>query len=347
MVHFDLLLPEGSMPGAAWSAVDVLRELNALQKVRAPRAPSPATSWRVVDDHGRTHRFNAMTCQTDQERHGSRYPGKAQRVLLVPPLMVQSLRALHRSVKRNTAVVDLVRSRFDEGSLVGACGTGIWLVAQAGRLEQAPIPWMYQSGFADQYPAVRIEAREPIVAMHRVICAAVPPLLQALVLHLARYAGLADLAHAGAEKLLLNADRQQLSASMTAEQVMGTSRDVPLFRALSWLEANAGRPLHLGEAAAAASISERTLSRLFRQHQGQTPQQYLQALRVKRAQMWLESTWRSVDEIAHDCGYRDTSAFCRMFQRAVGTSPQRYRDRFTMRGPRALWRTGEVEAPGG
>jgi hypothetical protein len=59
--------------------------------------------------------------------------------------------------------------------------------------------------------------------------------------------------------------------------------------------------------------------------------------------MWLESTWRSVDEIAHDSGYRDTSAFCRMFARATGTSPQRYRERLTLRGPRARWKLGEAE----
>lgn len=56
---------------------------------------------------------------------------------------------------------------------------------------------------------------------------------------------------------------------------------------------------------------------------------------VKRAQMWLEGTFRSVDEIAHDCGYGDTSAFCRMFARATGTSPQRYCARCTFRGSRA------------
>lgn len=342
MVHFDLLMPLGGVPGALWSAVDVLRELNALARLRAPRAKTPAASWRVIDARGRTHRFHALTCTSDEERRHGRRPAQAQRVLLLPPLEMRSIPALARLVQRNAEAVALARRCFDEGALLGACGTGMWLLAETGRLTQAPVPWLYQSGFAAHFPQVEIQASAPILATHRIVCAAMPSLQHALVLQLMSYAGQADLAHAGSEKLLLNAERQDLSAAMTVEQVMGRSRDVPLFRAQSWMQANASRSFRLAEAAAVAAISERTLGRLFLQHLGQTPLQYVQALRVQRAQMWLESTWRSVEEIAHDCGYADTSAFCRMFARATGTSPQRHRERYTFRGPRALWRSQEV-----
>jgi transcriptional regulator GlxA family with amidase domain len=342
MVHFDLMLPEGGAPGALWSAIDVLRELNALARTREPHARQPAVAWRLADAQGRAHKWHAQACAGDEERLYARKPLAGPRVLLLPPLEMRSMPALRRLVSRNAKVAETVRERLDAGHLVGACGTGVWLLAQSGRLMLAPVPWLYQSGFETQFPNVGIEAREPIVVQHGIVCAAAPPLLHALVLHLAAYAGLADLAHAGAEKLLLNAERQALSATMTREEVMGTSRDTPLYRAQTWMQANAGRPLTLAGAAAAASISERTLSRLFRQHLGKTPLEYLQALRVQRAQMWLEGTWRSVEEIAHDCGYSDTSAFCRMFARATGASPRGYRERYTFRGPRAHWRLNEA-----
>lgn len=347
MVHFDLLMPTGALPGAIWTAVDVLRELNALARVRSPRSPLPPTGWRVIDPAGRTHPFHAATCIDDHERRINRRAQGEPRVLFVPPLEMHSIPALFRLVRRNADSVERLRRHYDEGGLVGACGTGMWLLAQAGILTDAPLPWLYQSGFAAHFPQVRIEAREPIVATHRIVCAAMPSMAHSLVLHLARFAGLADLAHTGAEKLLPNAERQDLSAAMTVDQVMGQSRDAPLFRVMSWLQANASRPLRLDEAARAAAISERTLNRLFKQHLDTTPLQYLQELRMKRARMWLESTWRSVDEIARDCGYGDTSAFCRTFARATGTSPRRYRDRFTLRGPRALWKIGDgAETPG-
>ncbi|MDM0109662.1 helix-turn-helix domain-containing protein [Variovorax sp. J22R24] len=342
VIHFELMLPEGGAPGALWSAVDVLRELNALARTRNPRMGTPVLAWRLVDADGRAHRWHAQSCVNDEERLHARKPLPGPRILLLPPLEMRSIPALRRLVSRNAKVVEAIRERFDAGHLIGACGTSVWLLAQSGRLELAPVPWLYQSGFADQFPDVRIEAREPIVAQHGSVCAAAPPLLQALVLHLAAYAGLADLAHAGAEKLLLNAERQALSATMTSKEVMGQSRDTPLYRAQAWIQANAGRPLKLERAAAAASISERTLSRLFRQHLNKTPLEYLQELRLQRAQMWLEGTFRSVEEIAHDCGYTDTSAFCRMFARATGTSPRGHRERYTFRGPRAHWKLDET-----
>ena len=345
MVHFDLLLPEGGAPGALWSAVDVLRELNALARVRAPRDALPAASWRLLGADGRAHRWHAQTCINEDERRHARRPQPGPRVLLLAPLVMQSIPALQKLVRRNAASVELVRRRFEAGSLIGACGTGIWLLAQADCILSAPIPWLYQSGFEKYFPGVRMEARESIVAERGCVCAVAPSLLHALVLHLARYAGLADLAHAGAEKLLLNTERQALSAAMTGTQVMGQARDTPLYLAQAWMQAHAGQPLRLADAAAAASVSERTLTRLFHQHSGMTPLKYLQGLRVQRAQMWLEGTFRSVDEIARDCGYGDTSAFCRMFARATGTSPQRYRDRYTFRGPRARWRLQETSLP--
>ena len=55
--------------------------------------------------------------------------------------------------------------------------------------------------------------------------------------------------------------------------------------------------------------------------------------------MWLEVTWRSADEMARDCGYENTSAFCRMFSRCTGSTPKRFPDRLTLGGPRALCRS--------
>jgi transcriptional regulator GlxA family with amidase domain len=346
MVHFDLLMLKGGMPGALWTAVDVLRGLNALEKVRSPKSVAAPTSWRVIDVQGHTHPLHASTCTSAAERRKGRHRGDGQRVLLIPPLEMRSVPELHRFVKANGEAVGLVRRHVEQGAIVGACGSGMWLAAQAGCLAAAPVPWFYQSGFARHFPSIRIEPRKHILVSERVICAAAPSLAHALVLHMAQYAGLADLAQAGAEALLFNTERQFLAAEMDAAEVGGMSRDVPLYRAQSWFHANAGRPLHLSEAAEAAAVSERTLSRLFRQHLDCTPQQYLQDLRVKRARMWLESTWRSVDEIAHDSGYRDTSAFCRMFARVTGTSPQRHRERLTLRGPRARWKIGEAAEAG-
>ena len=171
MVHFDLMLPEGGAPGALWSAIDVLRELNGLARTRNPRVRTPATAWRFVDAQGRTHKWHAQACIGDEERLCARKSVAGARVLLLPPLEMHSIPALRRLVSRNAELVETIGERLDAGQFVGACGTSVWLLAQSGRITLAPIPWLYQSGFEDQFPNVRIEAREPIVIQHGIVCA--------------------------------------------------------------------------------------------------------------------------------------------------------------------------------
>lgn len=344
MVFFELLLPETCQPGAVWTAVDVLRELNLLARVRNPRRSTPAVAWRLVDGAGKTHPLNRHSFRSDAEARFSRRPGAVTKALVIPPLEMPSLPVLRQRVQRSGKTVALIRERFEGGALMAACGTGVWLLAQAGCIDRAPIPWLYRSGFEESYPAVQVETQQPLLSGNRWACASVPAWMPMLVLRLAALAGLAELAHAAGEKFLINAEREALAAAMTSGQVMGRSRDVPLYKAQTWIQDNASRPIGVRDVAQAAAISERTLGRLFQQHLGQTPASFMREVRIKRAQMWLEGTWRTVEEIARDCGYDDTSAFCRMFKRTVGTSPKRYRERLTLRGPRALWRAGESEA---
>jgi methylphosphotriester-DNA--protein-cysteine methyltransferase len=61
--------------------------------------------------------------------------------------------------------------------------------------------------------------------------------------------------------------------------------------------------------------------------------QYLQHLRVGKARDMLELSALTVDEIAWRVGYKDPSAFRKMFQRVVGLSPGEYRRRFAVTGP--------------
>ena len=46
-----------------------------------------------------------------------------------------------------------------------------------------------------------------------------------------------------------------------------------------------------------------------------TPLNYLHRLRIERAKMLLEVTLHGVESVAEACGYADTSAFRRLFQR--------------------------------
>jgi AraC-like DNA-binding protein len=77
--------------------------------------------------------------------------------------------------------------------------------------------------------------------------------------------------------------------------------------------------------AAQSGLSERSFHRRFRQVVGLPPLQYLQKLRIEMAQDLLQNSNLSVEEISQQCGYSDTSYFCRLFKQHSATSPMEFR----------------------
>ena len=55
---------------------------------------------------------------------------------------------------------------------------------------------------------------------------------------------------------------------------------------------------------------------------------YVQSLRIEEAKQILETTDLSVEAVAHDVGYEDSSSFSRLFRRKTGITPAQYRTRF-------------------
>lgn len=330
--------------GAIFSAIDVMREVNSLARARAGRSNAlPPPSWRVVDASGAATRGVACIYASAEERDAARRKPRG-RVVLVPPLMMVTIPGLRRLVQRNSAAAQLLRQAHAQGAWIGACGTGLWLLARSGLAEDQPmpVPWLYQSGFAKDFPAVPIASETSLLVGRRIAMASAPNLMHELTLKLVEAAGLSDLAGAARDKLVINPERQHLVMHIP-EQVVGISRDAPLHRAIAWMEANAGRSVSMAEVARAAMVSERTLVRLFQQHMGRSPLRYLNELRVKRAQMWLQTTWRSVHEIALASGYSDQAAFRRTFRQIAGMTPAEFRKRFTVRTPRAIWQVPAFE----
>lgn len=64
--------------------------------------------------------------------------------------------------------------------------------------------------------------------------------------------------------------------------------------------------------------------RLFRQVTGQTPNEYLQTVRLEHAVPLLEKNTASISAIALDCGFRDANYFSRVFKAHYGLPPKAY-----------------------
>ncbi|RXZ83724.1 AraC family transcriptional regulator [Paenibacillaceae bacterium] len=94
---------------------------------------------------------------------------------------------------------------------------------------------------------------------------------------------------------------------------------------LEWLEDHLHEPFELDRLAAVLHVSKHHLSRLFKQSTGNTITEYLTIIRIQKACHLLESTENTVEHIAQELGITNTSYFCEIFRKSIGTTPLQYR----------------------
>jgi transcriptional regulator GlxA family with amidase domain len=102
-------------------------------------------------------------------------------------------------------------------------------------------------------------------------------------------------------------------------------------RVMRWLDQNLAARYDLAALAEAFQVSTRTLLRRFAQETGQSPLEYLQTSRIRRARHLLETTDGTVAAIAAAVGYRDPGTFSALFARHTGRRPRDYRTAFRRR----------------
>lgn len=98
-------------------------------------------------------------------------------------------------------------------------------------------------------------------------------------------------------------------------------------RAARRLQSRLAEPLNVPELAAHVELSQNYLARRFREHYGQTMQQYQTRHRIARADLLLRTTHQPVKAIAAQVGYPDPQHFNKTFRRIMGESPSQRRRR--------------------
>lgn len=86
----------------------------------------------------------------------------------------------------------------------------------------------------------------------------------------------------------------------------------------------------LADVAVACNMSVAHLRRLFKQATGQTLHDYIEEVRITRAQTLLAQTPALLKEVSYTLGYCHPSAFSFAFKRATGEAPRAYRERYEL-----------------
>lgn len=98
--------------------------------------------------------------------------------------------------------------------------------------------------------------------------------------------------------------------------------------AVAFLVKNLDEETNIREIVKAFGISERYFRKIFTEHTGLSPSQFIIELRLRRAKSLLSCSNKSITEIAFSCGFYDGCHLNRIFKKYEGMTPKEYRKKF-------------------
>jgi len=98
-------------------------------------------------------------------------------------------------------------------------------------------------------------------------------------------------------------------------------------RVMDYIDSHIDQPIDLSVLARIAHFSPFHFHRIFTIMTGETPNAFLQRIRIEKSAHWLQESRRvSIAEIALLCGFNDTSTFSRSFKKYFGVTATAFRD---------------------
>lgn len=131
--------------------------------------------------------------------------------------------------------------------------------------------------------------------------------------------------HVAKSMAITGRDSSQFQTPYRYIQESISKEDAQVAKAQHWIINNLHKKIELQTLAKSLGVSQRTMTRRFKEVLGITPQAYVQSTRIKTAQLLLRESNLPISEIIEQVGYSSPSAFNDLFKQVAGLSPSEYR----------------------
>jgi len=222
-----------------------------------------------------------------------------------------------------------LRSQHKEGSRVCSICAGAFVLAESGLLQGRRVTthWAFAKHLAQRYEDIEVADRNLVLDDGDVISAG--GILAWTDL------GLTLVERLFGRSTMLSTARFLVVQPPRATQLPFTEfipdfdhGDEAILRVQHHIHADLTASLNLNDLSDVAHLGKRTFMRRFSKATSLNPTEYIQQARVAKARGILELTNRPLDQVAWEVGYKDPSAFSKIFQRISGISASEYRHQF-------------------
>jgi transcriptional regulator GlxA family with amidase domain len=235
-----------------------------------------------------------------------------------------------RRAEEDERLIDWIAGAASRSRRVASVCTGAFLLARAGLLDgrSATTHWASCAELTDRYPEVTVKPDPIFVRDGNLVTSAGVTAGMDLALALVEEDLGRQTALDAARWLVVFLQRPGGQAQFSAQLAAQAADRAPLRELQAWIPDHLDEDLTVPALARRACMSDRNFARAFRRETGLTPGAYVEAARIERARIALETGDLPVEEVARQAGFGTVETMRRAFRRQVGVSPAEYRTRF-------------------
>lgn len=223
----------------------------------------------------------------------------------------------------------LARAHARGAVIAGLC-LGAFAVADARLLDgrSAVTHWSAMPLLAEHHPESRVDESVLYIDHGDVLTSAGTASSMDACLYLVRKHLGSGVATRVARSLVVAPHREGGQAQYVERPLARPDTTSPIAEVLEWALARLDEPLPIGRLAEHARMSRRSFVRHFQQATGTTPARWVLDRRLDEARTLLETTDRSIEDIASICGFGSGVTLRQNFAATFATSPSAYRRQF-------------------
>ncbi len=229
-------------------------------------------------------------------------------------------------IRNSQQLTPWLKKQYKNGAEIASICLGAFLLAESGLLDNlsATTHWLGAGLFKARYPKVKLVDDKFITDFRRIYTSGGAFSFTTLVIYLIdKYFG-NEVAILLSKVFLIHLhNSQQTSYKILAFQKQHNNEAIETVQ--NFIEHNIEKTITVEALAEKAGMSVRTFMRNFKKATGDTPNAYIQKVRVEMAKKMLESSEERIEQISLLVGYNDFASFRKTFKKTVGLNPSEYK----------------------
>jgi transcriptional regulator GlxA family with amidase domain len=223
-----------------------------------------------------------------------------------------------------------LQSQARSAGRFGSVCNGAFVLAHAGLLDGKEVTthWADAGRLSNEFPDAHVQPDRIFVRDGRLFTSAGVTAGIDLCLSLVAEDWGHELAVRVAKRLVVYIQREGGQSQYSPYIGAGKDEDPILSKVYRYVSEHMTDTLSIEELANAASVSRRTLSRVFAKNAKVTPSVFVEQVRVDSARKLLENTDAPLKTVAFKCGFNSATHMRTTFSRRLNVTPQQYRQRF-------------------